>query len=317
MAWEYSEIEGRKRNYKLKVQIHYKGFYEDRVYSLESSQQVAGKFLIGKLLEEDMVETGLSDFAIIHTTNLVTSDRATGIDDYEDIDCIVREILVRISQIARVLDKHASPSVSGPSSALIQDPASGEFSLVMGNYFRRDSADDPEPKYITWDGQLEASFKQIELLINNLYVISEMGATLLGGEDKGNSNMSGRALKFKMISPLAKVKRLTMFLNPKIKKLYKLLSEYNDNGVKVLDESKISITWNDGLPNDQLEEAEIIEKRRNSGTMSIRTALTRFDNMTEDVAEAEIDEINNEEAQINPLAQAPFSGNNTDGDVDG
>ena len=50
LAWEYSEIEGRKRNYKLKVQIHYKGFYEDRVYSLESSQQVAGKFLIGKLL---------------------------------------------------------------------------------------------------------------------------------------------------------------------------------------------------------------------------------------------------------------------------
>ena len=120
-----------------------------------------------------------------------------------------------------------------------------------------------------------------------------------------------------MISPLAKVKRLTMFLNPKIKKLYKLLSEYNENGVKMLDESKISITWNDGLPNDQLDEAEIIEKRRNSGTMSIRTALTRFDNMTEDVAEAEIDEISNEEAQINPLTQAPFSGNNTDGDVNG
>jgi len=156
------------------------------------------------------------------------------------------------------LDKHADPSVSGPSSALVQDPASGEWSLVMGNYFRRDSADDPEPKYITWDGQLEASFKQIELLVNNLYVISEMSSTLLGVEDKENSNMSGRALKFKMISPLAKIKRLTMFLTPKIKKLYKLLSEYGGEAIKNLNDADISIYWQDGLPNDQLEEAEII-----------------------------------------------------------
>jgi hypothetical protein len=137
-----------------------------------------------------------------------------------------------------------------------------------------------------------------------------MGSTLLGGEDKGNSNMSGRALKFKMISSLSKIKRITMFLTPKVKQLYKLLSEYGGTNINNLNDANISITWQDGLPNDTYEEAEIIEKRRNSGTMSIKQALTRYDNMSEEDADDEIEMINEENAQMNPLAINPFAGNN-------
>jgi len=50
--------------------------------------------------------------------------------------------------------------------------------------------------------------------------------------------------------------------------------------------------------------------------MSIKTALKRFDNLTEESADDEIDEIQNEESQMNPLSQAPFSGNNLKGDID-
>ena len=263
------------------------------------------------MLEEEIVDTGLTDFAVIHTTNIVSSEKITGIDDYCDINDIIQEILLRIGQISRVLDKHAAPSVSGSSASLEKDPASGEWKLKMGNFFARDSSDDPEVKYITWDGELEASFRQIELLINQLYVISEMGQILLGGEDKGGTNASGRALRFRMISPLAKIKRLSMYLTPKIKQLVKLLSELGGEGIVNLVDDNISITWQDGLPNDMLEEAEIIEKRTGGMvTMSQKRAIMQFDNMSEEDAEEELQLIGDEEMESNPLTKAPFSDDN-------
>jgi hypothetical protein len=165
-------------------------------------------------------------------------------------------------------------------------------------------------QYITWDAQLEANFKQIELLLNQLYVLSEMGATLLGGEDKGSSNASGRALKFKMISPLAKVKRITMMIDPVIKNTIKLISQLGGQNVNNLTDEKIVIKWQDGLPNDALEEAEIIEKRKNSGTISLKTVLMEYDQMSEDKAEEEIEAIMDEESQMNPMSEKPFSGDN-------
>jgi len=196
-----------------------------------------------------------------------------------------------------------SPSVNAPSSAAQQDPETGEWSLKMGNVFFRDSSDDPATEYITWDAQLEANFRQIEVLLNQLYVISEMGATLLGGEDKGNSNMSGRALKFKMISPLAKAKRMTMQLDPVIKNVIKLVSQLGGNDIKDLTNEKITIKWQDGLPNDKLEEAEIIEKRKNSGTISTKTVLMEYDQMSEDRAEEEIEAITEEESMLTPTME--------------
>ena len=53
----------------------------------------------------------------------LTSDRVYGIDDYTDLDSIVSEIEVRISQISKILDKHAEPSMQGPETALQLNPS--------------------------------------------------------------------------------------------------------------------------------------------------------------------------------------------------
>ena len=321
-------------NKYLNVQIHYKGYFERKVFKMIEDRQESimtalrtdtmlrkdtTTNIIGNLVEEERVDTGLNDFAIQVTSNTVTSDNLTGMNDYDDINSLICALMVRVGQIEKILDKHSSPSVNAPSSAAQQDPETGEWSLKMGNVFFRDSKEDPATEYITWDAQLEANFRQIEVLLNQLYVISEMGATLLGGEDKGNSNTSGRALKFKMISPLAKAKRITMLLDPVIKNVIKLVSSLGGENIKDLTGEKIEIKWQDGLPNDKMEEAEIIEKRKNSGTMSTKTVLMEYDQMSEDKAEEELQLINDEEAELNPLASSPFSGNNVieEDDVDG
>jgi hypothetical protein len=301
IAWTYSD--GDK--YFLKAQTHYKGFYTEELFLL--SKTLVGKFDIVSKINEQQFVTGLDDFAIIHISNVMTSDRCTGIDDYQDIDTIVSEILVRIGQISRVLDKHASPSVSGPSTALEKDPSSGEWRLKMGNYFPRDSVDEPNVEYITWDANLDSSFKQLEVLINALYVISEMGSILLGESDKQGNAISGTAMKLKMISPLAKVKRISKRFTPCIKKALRLCSQLG--GVS-LREAKIDIVWQDGIPADDKEVAEIITARTgNKATMSVKRALMQYDGMSSEKADSELALISEDEVMANPVSNTIIDGN--------
>lgn len=296
---------GNQKQKLLTVQIHSKGSYEQRVYKLKGDTFGT---IIGDLLSSEIFDTGLDDFAIIHVPNLQTTDTIYGHDDYTDVDSIISEILVRIGQISRILDKHASPSMQGSISALEQDPATGEWKIKAGNYFVRASSDDAQIEYITWNGQLEAAFKEIELLINSLYMISETGATLLGATAVEGTATSGTALRLKMISPQTKSKRVKMRFDPALKKALALASQLSG---KRLEEKDISITWRDGIPDDKREEAEIMAIRTgNKPTISQNTAIQRLDDKNQEQADEELALIQAEEMTANPMLPPPFSGDN-------
>ena len=300
LAWTRpATIEGKDQTL-LTARVHYKGYYDETIYLME------GGMIQRIITPMKRFKTGLTDFAIVQVSNIITSDRSTGIDDYIDIDSIISELMVRLGQVSKILDKHAGPSMSGPLSALERDPVSGEWRLKTATYFPRESTDDPSVEYITWDGQLESNFTQIEKLMNLLYTISEMGSAMFGDLSSTTGQVpSGSALKRLMISPLAKVNRIRMRLDPALKKSIALCSQL---GPSVLLESDITIKWQDGLPGDPLEESEIIKNRTNGcQTMSVQRVLTTFDGMNEKSAEEEIALISDEEAMTNPLTPPPFS----------
>lgn len=297
LAWTY-EVNGIKT---LKTQIHEKGKYTERQY------QMNGNSIASMVGEENIVLTGLSDNAVIPIHNVITSDRATGIDDYTDVDSIIADLMVRIGQIDRILDKHASPSMSGPASALEKDPVSGEYRIKAGNYFTRESTEDPAPDYIVWDGQLEANFKQVEKLINMLYTISEMGSALFGDLTSSTGQVpSGSALKRLMISPLAKVNRIRMRFDPAIKKAIALCSEFD--GYTTMKQDEITITWKDGLPSDEKELADIMDIRTgHKATISQKSAIKRMDDVSTQKADQELEAIQDDEAMATTMGTAPFS----------
>jgi hypothetical protein len=313
----------------LSVQIHEKGRYEKRQYRLEKSigtsrmpnvtteEIYKGRhsgFSIVSLIGSSFEQTKLDDFAIVQIPNVMTSERIHGMDDYSDVDSIVSELLVRVAQIARILDKHASPSVAGPTSSLEHDPVTGEWKLKMGNFFARDSKEDAPVEYITWDGQLDANFKFIEQLVNMLHAISEMGSQILGDKNEDGGALSGTALRMKMISPLAKVKRIAMRFRPALIKAIVLCSQLGGEGITDLSKADITIDFRDGLPNDPLEESTIIMNRTANGkSMSVKRALQVYDGMTPDDADIELEQIQEEEAAANPIVgmSTPFNGNNT------
>ena len=186
--------------------------------------------------------------------------------------------MVRISQISNILDKHADPSITGPASMLQPNPNTGELEFQKGKFYAINPGEE-KPEYLTWDGQLESSFKQCEFLINQLYVLSEMGAALLGANDGGSQAVSGNALRLKMVNPLAKVRRISNNLTKPVKELFVLLSSrgYKES----LDFENLTVVWKDGLPNDPREQVELIKlETGEEKIMPLKDALVQHLNLS-------------------------------------
>lgn len=279
--------------HKLHIQIHHPGRYEYRVHAL------ANGTIGGMLQAPQTVNTGLPGFAVFPLRGMLTSDSIYGHDDYVAVDSIISEIMVRVGQISRILDKHAAPSMQGPESALEQD-ANGEYYLPAGNYFKRETKEDAEVGYLTWDGQLDSSFEQLKQLLKQLYALSELGGTLLGDPDHMGGAESARALKLRMINPLAKVARIAANITPALKEAVAACTVLDIKTPAVLPED-ISINWFDGLPNDELEDQQTIQLQ-NGGkpTMSQLRSIMQANSMTEDQAQEELDRIRDESAEALP-----------------
>lgn len=303
LAYQYLADESRKE-YHLKVQIHKPdepGACEEHTYRLEGS--VDG-FTIGAEMsspESTLVETELDVCPVFRVSNVLTSDRIYGLDDYSSIDSIISELIVRVSQISRVLDVHANPSMSGPETALEKDALTGQWRLRVGDYYPRMNADDPVPEYIVWDASLEANFKQIELLINQLYSLSEMGAALFGDlSNKTGQVPSGSALRRLMIAPLAKARRIANKFDPVLKQIISLCASLYGTEIKP---EEISIAWNDGLPNDEVEMANLMATRTGGKpTISQFSAIQRLDRLSAEDAESELEEIREDSVSNSPIA---------------
>ena len=293
-AWKYI-IDSEKKKYGLAVQIH----KPDEPNVCEIHRYEYNGRNIGNEISvtpKEQIEKTFSVCPIFTISNTPTSDSCFGIDDYASVDSIISELIIRVSQVCKVLDKFSSPSMSGPQSAMQFNQQSGQWELRMGDFFARTSSDDPEPKMITWDANMEANFKVIELLTNQLYTISEMGSAVFGDLSHSTGTVaSGTALRRLMISPLAKARRISRQYDTTIKNIISLCAKiYGEN----IEPTEISIKWHDGLPSDPKEEAEIMNIRTGSkATLSRYTAIRRMDNLSDSDTDAEMklieaDEIN-------------------------
>lgn len=211
-----------------------------------------------------------------------------------------------MAQISRILDKHADPNMYGPDTALEQDPATGQWTFRGGGKYFPVGPDDKPPGYVTWDGQLEAAFKQIDLLMEQLYVLSETSAAAFGQLKSGLAE-SGTALRRLMMAPLAKVNRIRMRFDPALKKAIRLavaleVAQGMPGAVKL---ENIDIAWQDGLPQDEKELTEIYAMRVQNGLASRETALKALYQFEADTLREELMRITAEANTEIPLIFRP------------
>lgn len=306
MAWTIKP-NGSKYDTYLNVQIHEKGKITKKLFLIDEHNKIKSQ-----VNDDEVIITGIDDFLIIPINNVVTSDDIYGDDDYTDLDSIIQEMEIRISQISRILDKHSDPNMYGDDEALEEDPETGDVEFKGGGKFFPVSQGGTIPGYIVWEAQLEANWKELEFLLSQLFIISETSSACFGELKQGMAE-SGSALRRLMMAPLAKTQRLRMRIDPAVKKGIKLCSRLSGN--VDLSKSPINIYWQDGIPKDDREEAEIMAIRTGATggarTISVHTAIKRLDNKTDSEVEEEMQKISEDETASNPLATPPFSGDNT------
>lgn len=286
-------------NWYLHVQIHgtdkkSRGSYTYKIFKMDALGST-----IRKEESSKVIKTGIDACAVMHVRAYKVSNSVYGYDDYMPVDSLLAEIMTRIGQISVILDKHADPNITGPVSMLSVDPETGERRLDTGKFYAINPGDTP-PSYMVWDGQLTAAFKELELLINQLYILSEMGAALLGSSEGSGQAISGTAMRFKMVNPLAKARRISNSLTNPVKRLFSILCDGS------VDVNNISVEWEDGLPDDPRENIENAKLATGATKMMpLEDAIMEYFNRSNQEAIKWIEKIRKENEIDNPQLNNP------------
>lgn len=279
------------------------------------------RFEITGIVEGSAVEvlTGVNLPLVVHIPNLATSESWEGINDLTELHPLLDEINNRLSQIADILDKHSNPAMAVPSGLLGADEdGNAQFRVAVDKVFEVMGKDDVVPQYITWNGQLQEAFSELDRLIDLVLTISEIPAVALGKGDSGTSGSSGLAIKWRMNSLLAKVNRKKQYYSKGIKQVLFIAQKLEEAlGIADYEITIPVLHFNDGLPKDELEQANIMAIRSGGAkTISQKSAIMSLNNMTEEQAEAEIERIKDEEESAMEIADSGFFNEEpTSGDV--
>jgi len=288
LAWSFKEGEDEY----ARAEIHERGKITNKLFKLAGGklQQIPLTPIARYATLRPEVSTGLDEFLIVPVQNILDSSGVYGMDDYSDLDDLVRELEKRLIQASRILTKHADPSISGPSSKIDIDPYSGEAIVVGGGQYYGYNEGEPRPEYMVWDAKLDAAYQQVELIIRKLYMVSELSPAALGELKQGLAE-SGSALKRLMMPTLAKVNRLRLRLDPALKEVLRLTAalEVAGRAQGATQLTNIQIAWEDGLPRDEKEVVTLEVARKTAGLTTVEESLKRLDPQMSDadrVAEA-------------------------------
>lgn len=241
------------------------------------------RYKIGALLDESFIDNGITD-SIIHFRGPNANKSIHGQSSYDRYTGTIAELSIRKSLRDYILDKNSTPRLAAPESAFIQG-RSGAWELKTGGRNFIVGMGQPNPQYITWDG----SIANIEIAINELkeelYTLSEMGVLI--SDDEINTSQGYEALRIKLTPALAKVQRMCRKFNEPTKKLVSKLLD--------VEIEKITIDWNNGLPPSITETLDQAQKAKDLG-FSKKTILRDYFKFTEEMAEVEIEQANEENA---------------------
>ncbi|PEM08557.1 hypothetical protein CN610_19780 [Bacillus wiedmannii] len=296
----------------LNVESHYPGRVEFRKFRIDpivtNKHGIVEQFVIKEELatERKTQNTGVPFPLIVHVPNYSTADSWEGIDDLSEHYTLLSEINNRISLIADILDKHSNPAIAVPVGTLEEDENGvPTFRVGVDKVFEVMGKEDVIPQYITWNGELQSAFQELDKLIELLLTMAEIPTVALGKGDSGTSGASGLSIKWRMNSLLAKVNRKRQYYDKGLKRVLliaQLLEQFVLKDKLGYEVTIPKINFKDGLPNDDMEQVTIMATRlAGMPTLSQKTAIMKLDGLTEEQAEKEIERMK-EEAEAAMLA---------------
>lgn len=179
------------------------------------------------------VVTGVDDFMLMIVPNILTCREY--VSDYDDVRPFQKSINARATQINRILNIHANPKLMVPDSMQQVDPTTGQtIQRALRDEVLYISADENqvmEPKYLTWDAQLEGAYKELKLDQDAICTFSSISAALLVREGTQYPEAAA-AYKLRLTSTInASKRKKNWFTKFAIRILYVYLTKLKEKGL--------------------------------------------------------------------------------------
>ena len=263
----------------LSVEIHYRGYYDKILYELDKRNVISRE-----ISREENIKTGFDDFLVFPFDYGVPAWREWGKSAYDDVISLVDEIVVRLSNNSKILDEHADPQPIVTRDMLEFDDNTGEYT------YKRHKAlcfgkNGEKPEYLTWDGNLDSSEKQLDRVIELFYLLSGTNPQLFGQDIAGN--LSGEALRKIFIVPIAKTKEMVLALEDAFENALNCILKLKGRT------ETASIKFNIGQFNSESEITARVVQEKNAGLTSLKRAVEEINpRYTEEEVAQEVELIN-------------------------
>jgi hypothetical protein len=297
-----SEIVGTDgEEWVLNVESHYPNKIVYRTFLMnpveETIEGVSSWRIYSEAAEPREVVTNIPFPLVVHVPNYSTDDHWEGIDDLTELKGLFSELNTRLSQISEILSKHSDPAMIVPQGTLVEDEQGQPAYRVGVDKVFEVMNGEMEPKYLTWNGQLEFAFREVEKLLELILMKAEIPAVALGIGDSGTSGASGLAIKWRLNSLLAKINRKRQYYDKALKRIFTIaqLIETDRKGKVDFKPFTPHIKFKDGLPEDEMEKATIMQIRTGAkATLSQKRAIMELENISEEQAQQILDELEEE-----------------------
>lgn len=245
----------------LNVEIHYRGYYEKRLYQLQNGK------IYKQIRESEVFQTGFDGFTVFPFNYGTPAWRDHGLSAYKDLIPIVDEVVVRLSNNSGILNEHGDPQLIAPEEALEFDSNSGQW-VYKRHQVLKMGKNGEVPSYLTWDGNLASSESQLDRVMNLFYTISGTNPQLFGQDISGN--LSGEALAKILIVPIAKTKEMILNLEDACEQAFNCMLQMR--GIK----ETVDIKFEIGQFNTESDITARVVQEKNAGITSLKRAVEQI-----------------------------------------
>lgn len=285
----------------LHKEIHVPGYIFHEVYLYDSKQQkILGTMDPLQFGYQPMEETGIERSLVFHIPNVRDGSGFFGTSDYKDLDPLFFALNNRLTKVDNILDKHSDPILAVPPGVIDEEGKVKKEALGM---FEVDNENPGfnKPEYIVWNANLDSAFKEIDKLVQMLFMFSEIAPASMGADEgSGGQLQSGRALKFKLLSTIRKRNRKLRYFDQAIKDMLETAQELavvhgvEIDGFKPTTPERPALKWGDGVINDEVEMTDVQIARVDAGLSSRADAIAELDDVSPDDAKKKVKEIDKE-----------------------
>lgn len=302
LVWQFTQ----NGNTYLHKETHRPGYIFHEIYRYDPTRELIVATESAEAFGfQAMEETGVDSSLIFHVPNF-RDGSYFGSSDYRDLEQLFFALNNRITKIDNILDKHSDPILAVPPGVIDEK---GQIKKEALNMFEVDNENPGfnKPEYIVWNANLDAAFKEVDKLVELLYMFSGIAPASTVGDENGGQAESGRALKFKLLATIRKRNQKKIYYDIAIKEMLETAMELAiAHSVKVNDvspgskEEKPAIDWGDGIINDIQEQIDQEAKRVEAGLSSRADSISRLDGISPEDAAKKVKEIDKENAILVP-----------------